>query len=76
MFNDLCSEFGIKSMAWESSADYSLYDHVHHYSKISVEQIVKLPDDERQHSSVSAIAAVRVGSKSTTVYMPEVKRYS
>lgn len=76
VFSDLCSEFGIKSMAWESSADYSLYDHVHHYSKISVEQIVKLPDDESQHSSVSAIAAVRVGSKSTTVYMPEIKRYS
>ena len=76
MFSDLCSEFGIKSMAWESSADYSLFNHVHHYSKVSVEQIVQLPADESKRSSVSAIAAVRVGSKSTTVYMPEVKRYS
>lgn len=76
VFNELCSEFGIKSMAWESSADYSLFGHVHNYSKVSVEQVVKLSVDESQHPVVSAIAAVRVGSKSTTVYMPEVKRYS
>lgn len=72
LFSNLCNDFGIKSMAWESSADYSLYNHVHNYSAVSVETFVSPPEDK---AAVSAIATIRDGRKRTTVYMPEVKCY-
>lgn len=72
VFSDLCNDFGIKSMAWESSADYSLYNHVHNYSTISVETFVRPSEDK---AATSAIVTIRDGRKRTTVYMPEVKCY-
>ena len=75
LFDTLCSEFGFGTMAWESSADYSLYDHVHGYSKVSVESFFQRPTEEDKLSTVSAIVTVRIGDKSTPLYMPEVKIY-
>ena len=72
IFSDLCNDFGIKSMAWENSADYSLYNHVHNYSTVSVETLVDLPEDK---TTVSAIATIRNRGKRTTIYMPKVKCY-
>lgn len=75
LFDTLCSEFGFGTMAWESSADYSLRSHVHEYSRVSVEAFLQRPTEEDKLSTVSAIATVRIGDKGTTLYMPEVKIY-
>ena len=74
LFTALSDEFGFKSMAWELSSDYSLLDHVHNYSKVSVDPTISKPDGY-QISSVSAIVTVRVGSKSTTIYAPKIQVY-
>lgn len=88
LFNTLCSEFGFKSMAWESSADYSLYNHVHNYSKVQASSTIQQADDgtfyyvdedgQRQTlmpSDVSAIATLRIDDKHTTLYVPKVSVY-
>lgn len=88
LFNTLCSEFGFKSMAWESSADYSLYNHVHNYSKAQASFTIQKADDgtfyyvdedgRRQtlmSSDVSAIATLRIDDKHTTLYAPKVSIY-
>lgn len=74
LFDALKNEFGFKSMAWESSSNYSLLDHVHNYSKVSVDSTIPRPE-ESQISSVSAILTIRVGSKSTTIYSPKISVY-
>ena len=73
-FDALKNEFGFKSMAWESSSNYSLLDHVHNYSRVSVDSTIPRPE-ESQISSVSAILTIRVGSKSTTIYSPKISVY-
>lgn len=72
LFDTLCGEFGFGSMAWESSANYSLGDHVHPYSKIEVESFFS---KDGKVSSL-AIATVRCNDNKTTIYMPEIKKYN
>ena len=41
VFADMSANFGIKSMAWELSDGYSLNNHVHGYSRLSVVPSIK-----------------------------------
>ena len=75
LFDALSDEFGFRSMAWESSSNYSLIDHVHNYSRVLVEPTILNPEEDEQISTVSFIAAIRIGSETKPIYSPKVTTY-
>ena len=74
LFDVLSDEFGFRSMAWESSSNYSLIDHVHNYSRVLVEPTIPKPE-ESQISTISIIAAIRIGSETKAIYSPKITSY-
>ena len=66
LFSGLCGEFGFGSMAQENSSSYSLHNHSHNYTRLSVETM-PLVDP----ASSLGVVTVRVGDGQTVVSMPK-----
>lgn len=81
IFNDICSLYGIKNMAWENSAEYSLDNHIHNYSKTSISAYMtpnvvgQYSPDDRCYVNLSNIATFTVDTKNYTISMPHIQMY-
>lgn len=81
IFNDLCSLYGLGNMAWESSAEYSLANHIHNYSKteqflnMSPSAVGKYNIDTRIYDEAVNIATIAIDSKYQTYAMPLIHPY-
>lgn len=82
LFNDLCSQYGIKNMAHESSAEYSLINHIHNYSSCYISATMspkslgydpKKSDEEQP--IISNIVTFVVDGKNITMSMPQIKLF-
>ena len=64
-------------MAWESSAHYSLKNHIHNYSKVSAysNPSLRLNKDKSNADELVPIVTFSVDSKKTTMYMPYIHLY-
>ena len=81
IFNDLCSLYGLGNMAWESSADYSLANHVHNYSKVDQFQqmtpstVGKYNPNTRVYDEAVNVVTIAIDSKYQTYAMPLIHQY-
>ena len=75
VFDDLSGGFGIKSMAWELSDHYSLVDHVHHYSTVSVLPSLTPTAYQVKNGDVSALGVFSVNARKKALYMNRIRMY-
>lgn len=77
LYDDLVDKYGFKSMAWESSAHYSLIGHIHNYSKVSAYAVPELRMDKNKSNADELVNIVTfsIDSKKTDMYMPYVHLY-
>lgn len=75
IFGDLTGGFGFKSMAWELSDEYSLVDHIHNYSSVSVVPSITLTPQQVTGGEVSALGVFSVDTRKKPIYMNRVRMY-
>lgn len=81
IFNDICGLYGIKNMAWESSAEYSLANHIHNYSNVKIsaymtpKTVGEYSIDDKKYVNLSNIATFSIDTKHYTISMPHIQMY-
>lgn len=75
VFDDLSAGFGFKSMAWELSDEYSLAEHIHNYSRLSVVPTLAPSQGEIKNGDVSALGVFSVNTKKKPFYMSRIRMY-
>lgn len=74
ILEDLKKAYKFGSMAWESSADYSLEGHVHQYSHLSVIPTIKRSDYDA--GKISALATFTIDGRKSALYCPKIRTYN
>lgn len=75
LLEDFKKTYKFGSMAFESSADYSLEGHVHQYSHLTVSPTIQR-SDYSDASKISALATITVDGCKSVIYCPKVAIYT